>query len=115
MVDSPSSDFPVSEKLRLLERHTEAWETLSYNSQFDVPSNEDYWELMGGFLVQADRENPTHIIVHQIPSLLRSIPKKTWTLDFEPIVIQDFGLDPRQDLLVVGERGIQELFVASPL
>jgi hypothetical protein len=61
------------------------------------------WELYGGVLGLSTPEDA--LVFHQLPSDLRSIDQKIWTIgpDFGIRDMRDFTMDPAQDLLVLFE------------
>lgn len=98
------SEDSSKEKLEKLRKHQEAWKELQWSRNFTIPmSTGGLWELYGGVLAQNTDQG--EIQFYQLPSDLRGIEEKRWTLpgDFG-FTIRDFGMDPRQDLLVLVEN-----------
>ncbi|KAF5382818.1 hypothetical protein D9757_007273 [Collybiopsis confluens] len=61
------------------------------------------WELLGNILVQRTVEG--RFTCFQFPSAHRNVLERTWTVEPEnPQIIQEFGIDPGQDLLIVIEK-----------
>lgn len=58
------------------------------------------WEFLGGVLGLSAGSRLRFI---QVPSKLRSIEEKRWTIEDIGFKVKDFGMDPAQDLLVVLE------------
>ncbi|KDR85356.1 hypothetical protein GALMADRAFT_108380 [Galerina marginata CBS 339.88] len=90
-------------RLKLLRRHQSAWNDLKWSREVRIPMrNGGLWELYGGVLGQSTQEGT--LVFSQLPSDLRSIEAKEWTLgpDFG-ITISDFAMDPMQDLLILIE------------
>lgn len=106
MEDSNSSSMNVVERLRTLKEHGDDWGKLRFTQDEIVDMNTPancVWELQGGVLTQARDERT--LVFTQIPSQLRHIQKRTWTLDNLDVVVADYCIDPSQDLLVIaGER-----------
>ncbi|PCH37773.1 hypothetical protein WOLCODRAFT_161036 [Wolfiporia cocos MD-104 SS10] len=103
MEDGPISMLGSSDRLKLLREHQKAWETLDYKRQDVVPMLAgEVWELYGGVLAQA--QGGRTLCFCQLPSVLRGIEEKRWTLKDLGFVIRDFGMDLSQDLLVAIQR-----------
>lgn len=101
MVDGPPSQLSTSERLNLLRSYETSWKNLDWNTHTSLPVPEgSLWELYGN--VWAHSKGSDSIFFVQIPSRLRDVPLRQWTivLDFS---LRDFGMDPSQDLLVVIE------------
>ena len=61
------------------------------------------WVLYGGVLAQTMADGA--LVCHQLPSELRSIEEKSWSIGpFTGIPIRDFGMDPSEDVLVLIEN-----------
>ena len=60
------------------------------------------WELYGGVLAQAEGESK--LVCAQLPSVIRRIEEKEWTIEDVGVKIRDFGMDPAQDLLIIIEH-----------
>jgi hypothetical protein len=101
MVDGPPGQLSTSERLSLLRSYEATWKNLEWNdhTSFPVPEGR-LWELYGN--VWAHSRGDKGIVFVQLPSRLRGIPIRRWTLDFD-FTIRDFGIDPSQDLLVTVE------------
>jgi hypothetical protein len=101
MEDGPPSRLSTSERLSLLRRYETSWKNLDWNPPTSLPVPEgSLWELYGN--VWAHSRGNDAISFVQIPSRLRDIPLRQWTirLDFP---MRDFSMDPSQDLLVAIE------------
>ena len=89
-------------RLEDIRKHQSDWGSSKWSRELRVPLRTDCaWELYGGILAQCDPGGM--LTLNQLPSDLRSIEEKVWTLDlgFYP---DDFILDASQDLLVLTER-----------
>ena len=102
MVDGPPSRLNTSERLSLLRSYETSWKNLDWNTHISLPVPEgSLWELYGNVWAHSKGNNDAIFFV-QIPSRLRDVPLRQWTvrLDF---LMRDFGMDPSQDLLVAIE------------
>lgn len=97
-VDSPAA------LLDALKRHQNAWDELKWSRQLRLPMRSGgLWELYGGVLAQSDEEGG--IFFYRLPSDLRSIEEKQWSLGPSfPCPVRDFAMDPSQDLLLLIEN-----------
>ncbi|KAI0319860.1 hypothetical protein OF83DRAFT_1108184 [Amylostereum chailletii] len=97
--DNSSQLSSTSEKLSSLCRYKDAWRTLTYTSHTVIPMPiGNLWELYGGVWAHSVNTNRIHFI--QLPSQLRDIEQRDWTLSFD-FTMRDFTFDPSQDLLVI--------------
>ncbi len=103
MKDGVHSTLTVSDRLSMLEQKRDAWRKLAWTSQKDIPAtrNSASWELCGG--VFAEEENRRTLHFWQLPSQIRGIQWREWTLNDVGVSMSDFGIDPAQDLLVIAE------------
>jgi hypothetical protein len=69
-----------------------------------VPDLKGLWELYGGVLAQRDTNGVFHFL--RLPSEVRQIQEESWTVRPEIHNIQDFGMDPSQDLLIWISRSL---------
>lgn len=102
-INGPPSAVSSSRRLELLKNYQSAWKNLKWSREVKIPiESGGLWELYGGVLAQNRADGA--IVFHQLPSDLRSIDARTWTLgpDFG-MMIRDFAMDPSQDLLVLIE------------
>ncbi|TCD69894.1 Amino-acid acetyltransferase, mitochondrial [Steccherinum ochraceum] len=100
MEDGPPSALLPAERLQLLRKHRAAWKAMRHTSTHNIPmSGGGVWELYGGVLAQGI--NPRGLAFTQLPSRLRGIPEKNWTLEDVGFKIRDFGMNPGEDLLVL--------------
>ncbi|KAK7692362.1 hypothetical protein QCA50_003987 [Cerrena zonata] len=103
-LEDGNSETDVAERLRLLRKHQEAWDNLEFTDDFVIDMHPHpflSWELQGGVLSQ--QTTMRSISFRQIPSKVRGIAKKEWSIADLDIMFVDFGLDPSQDLLVLAE------------
>jgi hypothetical protein len=102
MADGPPGQLSTSERLSLLRSYEASWRCLDWNAHDSHPVPDgSLWELYGNVWAHAKGIDTIELL--QLPSRLRGIPMRQWTvrLDFAP---RDFGMDPAQDLLVTVER-----------
>lgn len=93
-----------SSRLEALKNHQSSWGSLKWSRELRIPMEDGgLWELYGGILAQSTEEGASLTFI-QLPSDLRSIEEKAWTLADLGLVVRDFGMDPSQDLLVLIER-----------
>lgn len=93
------------EKLEILRKHQESWADLNWSSESRYPMKDGgLWEIFGNVLAQMHIDQ--RITFVQLPSTHRNIVEQEWTVKlFEARRhIQDFGIDPNQDLLVLIEQ-----------
>lgn len=101
MVDGPPSRLGASERLSLLRSYETSWKNLDWNTHISLPVPEgSLWELYGNVWAHSKGKNAIFFV--QIPSRLRGIPLRQWTIGLG-FSIRDFGMDPSQDLLVAIE------------
>ncbi len=114
MEDGLHSTLPASERLTVLRARQSAWKRISWLSQEDSPASSDsmLWELYGGVFARDQNRSTLHF--WQLPSQIRRIDERKWTLDDVGVRIYDFSMDPAQDLLVIVEE-VQERSVNSVL
>jgi hypothetical protein len=102
MVDGPPGDLSTRERLELLRSYETSWKKIEWNEHSTILSPHGHlWELYGN--VWAHSRGSDAIDFVQLPSRLRGIPMRQWTLKFD-FVPRDFGMDPSQDLLVTIEN-----------
>lgn len=90
-------------RLKLLQEHQVSWDRLSWSREVKIPMRQGgLWELYGGVLAQSTEEDT--IIFNQLPSDLRSIEEREWTLGDFGMTVCDFAMDPSQNLLVLIEN-----------
>ncbi|KAF8266414.1 hypothetical protein EI94DRAFT_1733136 [Lactarius quietus] len=102
MVDGPPGNLSTSERLDLLRRHEACWRKVEWNEHNTIlkPSGA-VWELYGNVWGHGSGSNAIDFV--QLPSRLRGIPMRQWTLRFD-FSVRDFSMDPSQDLLVTIEN-----------
>jgi hypothetical protein len=87
-------------RLEALKKHQSSWDSLKWSRELRFPMESGgLWELYGGVLAQSTAEGMLTFM--QLPSDLRSIEEKVWTLGKFGFVVRDIGMDPSQDLLVL--------------
>ena len=102
MVDGPPGNLTASERLELLRRYEASWKNIEWSEHHTIPFPEGMaWEFYGNVWGHSNSGNDAIDFV-QLPSRLRGIPLRQWTLRFDFDVL-DFSMDPSQDLLVTVE------------
>ncbi|KAF8807737.1 hypothetical protein BYT27DRAFT_7189834 [Phlegmacium glaucopus] len=98
-----ASGTSSADRLEALKKHQSSWGSLNWSRELRIPMESGgLWELYGGVLAQSTAEGT--LTFTQLPSDLRSIEEKVWTLGPNlGLVLRDFGMDPSQDLLVLIE------------
>ena len=95
-----TSGASSASRLEALKKHQSSWDNLKWSRELRIPmEGGGLWELYGGVLAQSTEEGKLTFM--QLPSDLRSIEEKVWTLGNLGLVVRDFGMDPSQDLLVL--------------
>ena len=103
-IDGPeASSIPLASRLEALRKHQSSWGNLKWSRELRIPmENGGLWGLYGGILAQSTIQGT--LTFTQLPSDLRSIEEKVWTLGPNlGLVVRDFCMDPSQDLLVLIE------------
>ncbi|KAF8167746.1 hypothetical protein B0H34DRAFT_682904 [Crassisporium funariophilum] len=88
-------------RLETLRKHQSAWENLQWSRELHIPMEDGgLWELCGGVMAQSTPGGMLKFT--QLPSDLRAIEEKSWTVGPDlGLHLRDFGMDPSQDLLVL--------------
>lgn len=95
-----TSGASSASRLEALKKHQASWDSLKWSRELRIPmEGGGLWELYGGVLAQSTAEGTLTFM--QLPSDLRSIEEKVWTLGNLGLVVRDFGMDPSQNLLVL--------------
>ena len=95
-----TSGTSSASRLEALKKHQSSWDNLKWSRELRIPmKGGGLWELYGGVLAQSTAEGT--LTFTQLPSDLKSIEEKVWTLRNLGVVVRDFGMDPSQDLLVL--------------
>jgi len=103
MDDGPPSNLGPLERLQILKEHQRAWEELVCKDVQFVRIHEK-WVCRGGVLAHISMRSPRCVITaRQLPSVLRVIEERVWTLDVGLFWISTFGIDPSQDLFLAIE------------
>ncbi|KAI0296509.1 hypothetical protein B0F90DRAFT_1033799 [Multifurca ochricompacta] len=98
--DGPPSEVSTAERMAALQAYNKAWRELSWSSYdtIDIPSSG-----MPGFsdgLIVSFSDDKKSLTVHQLPSKLRRLDGRDWTLSFD-FSIALFAMDASQDLLAL--------------
>jgi hypothetical protein len=102
MEDGPPGNLTTSERLDLLRRYEASWKNIKWDEHNTILSGSGgVWELYGN--VWAHNRESDVIDFVQMPSRIRGIPMRQWTLRFD-FAVRDFSMDPSQDLLMTIEN-----------
>jgi hypothetical protein len=109
MVDGPPGNLATSERLELLRRYEAAWTNVEWSEHYTIPYPQGgACEFYGNVWGHSQGRSRGHsggsdaIDFVRFPSRLRGISLRQWTLRFD-FEVQDFSMDPSQDLLVMIE------------
>ena len=108
MVNGPPGDLSTHERLELLRSYEASWKNIEWNEHTTIvlPYAQGLWQFCGNVWAHIIRDDAQAIDFVQLPSRLRGIPMRQWTLEFD-FVPQDICMDPFQDLLVTIEDFIK--------
>jgi hypothetical protein len=102
MVDGPPGNLTTSERLELLRRYEASWRSIEWSEHYTIPYPQgSSWEFYGNVWGHSRGNHAIDFV--QLPSRLRGISLRQWTLRFD-FEVQDFSMDPSQDLLVTIEE-----------
>ncbi|KDQ64393.1 hypothetical protein JAAARDRAFT_28021 [Jaapia argillacea MUCL 33604] len=102
MEDGRNCTLSVAERLSRLKRLQQSWLELRWSEeQTLVKSSRRVWEIAGG--VWGCTTGPRGLFFAQLPSVLRGISSREWSIQDVGFTIRDFTIDPSQDLLVILE------------
>ena len=106
MEDGAHSTLSVAERLAALEERQSAWRKLAWRSQEDIPlpTNVCAWRLHGNVMTSTRHGNQRMLHFRQLPSPIRRIQGKVWTLDDLGVEFVDYVTDSTQDLLAIVEE-----------
>ena len=108
MVDGPPGNLTTSERLELLRRYEAAWKNIEWSEHHTIPYTPGTeWELYGNVLGHTEGNDVIDFV--QLPSRLRGIHLRQWTLEFD-FDVQHFTMDPSQDLLVTIDYSNQYVY-----
>ncbi|PCH42277.1 hypothetical protein WOLCODRAFT_101849, partial [Wolfiporia cocos MD-104 SS10] len=100
--DGPPSAVGPAGRFQMLQDHQQQWDAPECDAAEMIPMYDPrLWELYGGVLVQAQGNRALNFM--QLPSVLRGIEQKIWTISDVGCLIADFSIDPAQDLLAIVE------------
>ena len=113
MEDGPPGHMTTSERFDLLRKYEASWKTIEWTEHNSLISGTGgVWELYGNVWAHSKERNDVIEFV-QLPSRIRGIPMRQWTLRFE-FSVRDFSMDPSQDLLVAIENFRKYVWWSSP-
>jgi hypothetical protein len=101
LVDGPPGVLTTSKRFELLRRYDASWKNIEWTEHNTIPySRGQPCKLYGNVWGHSSGRDDINFV--QLPSRLRGIPMRQWTLRLD-FAVQDFGMDPSQDLLVTIE------------
>lgn len=104
--DGPPGGKNTSERLQSLLEHREAWRSLQFTAKQVVNAYNGCRLFTGRHLVWTDVSRKMNVT--QVPSAIRGIPDKTWTIKLNKVNINSVedgvAMDPDQNLLVLVEE-----------
>ncbi|CAL1702758.1 unnamed protein product [Somion occarium] len=107
--DGPSTSLKVHDRLRILAEYQAGWDDLRFGPMRIVAmSTHGVWELVRNVLAQRNRNS---LVFVQLPSAVRGIDERLWTLDSIQRDIRDFAMDPTQNLLCILETSQTEVHI----
>jgi len=107
MENGPSGVLTTSERLESLRNYEASWKKLEWTEHHTISYPQGLaWALYGN--VWAHSRGSDAIDFVQLPSRLRGIPIRQWTLRFD-FDVGEFSMDPSQDLLVIIENTSRNL------
>ena len=93
----------TSERLQRLQAHIDAWRHLDWvEERVKLPYGQTY-DVFGGVYASVEHANPVSLNIVELPSRIRSTPLRLWSFADVGFIINDFAIDPGQDLLVLVE------------
>lgn len=114
--DGPPSLVVNASRRTKLRQYRDAWKMLKWTSRKSLAIHGRCWELVGGVLGFSLPDGRGFLFT-QIPSIIRGIHGEEWQLDAFDFDIEDFTMDPSQDLLVTIEAKAKQhvcvLFLVS--
>ena len=111
MVNGPPGGLATHERLELLRSYEASWKKIEWNEHTTIISPQgSLWELDGNVWAHSRERDAIEFV--QLPSRLRNIPMRQWTLNLD-YALRDFGMDPSQDLLVTTEDFRKYVWLSS--
>jgi hypothetical protein len=108
MIDGPrgiKGMETASSRLEALRAYAYAWDTLQPRKKTNISGgsrDSSLYELWGGVWAHAKSSACHPLKAVRLPSVVRGVELETWSVDLPDLGrLKDFGMDPRQDLLVL--------------
>lgn len=97
---NPNNGWSAVDSLKHLMQYQSAWERVEGSKDpIVIPMRlMNLWELYGGVLAQVDEDGCFHFT--KLPSTFHHIQQEDWEIIPDIPCVNDFGMDPSQDLLV---------------
>lgn len=106
MEDVASCSMALSERLTNLREYRRSWDHLEWKMESMIPMQRgEILDLGAGLLVETVELEPAKSLkLTLLPSFIRGVKEKTWTLEDFGFIISDISIDPAHDLLVLIEE-----------
>lgn len=112
MVDNPACTLSIAERSKRLSAYEDSWKSLNPKELYEVDlGGNGVWEFARGVLAQARGARTLSFV--QLRSSIQQTGEKRWEILDIGYDIDDFGMDPDQNLLVVGESRSTYVFILS--
>jgi hypothetical protein len=108
MIDGPAGINGMesaSSRLEALRAYAHAWDTLQPRKKTTIKggcTNTNLYELWGGVWARTVKASGRPLTAVRLPSIVRGVEMEKWTVQLPDLgKVEDFGMDPHQDLLVL--------------
>jgi hypothetical protein len=112
--DGPSISGPLSvtsERLQRLQTHIDAWRHLDWaEERIKLPQSRVY-DIFGGVYASVEHAHPSSLNIVELPSRIRRTPLHQRSFANVGFFINNFAIDPEQDLLVLVEVWVWIFYV----
>jgi hypothetical protein len=99
----------VADRVEKLKAFQKLWDDLSFHEHYEITMKRGgVWELYGSVLSQKSSKAEFHF--HRLPSSIRGIPQKQWTISRRSFGVRDYTIDPSQDLIVLIQNPVWQVF-----
>ncbi|EPQ57726.1 hypothetical protein GLOTRDRAFT_36223 [Gloeophyllum trabeum ATCC 11539] len=100
MVDGPPSHVTIGERWNRVRTHTDSWSGLSFETVQEIPCQKaSRLQLYGNILARCVGKST--LAFNLLPGHARGISAKEWRFENFSFSIEDYVIDPVQDLLIV--------------
>jgi hypothetical protein len=98
-------NYSLAASRKMLEQYQNGWVDLKWATELRVGSPRGLWELQGNIFARHTSAAST-IHFKQLPSESRNIKERDWVVNIRVAQVDDFNMDPTQDLLVIVESPV---------